>query len=305
MGVQQPSSTSRAAPLGRTSPMSVALVAAALLANGSSDAPVAVHAFAFSGAASAGPQSVTAKLHRILRQRAASSPAALYPGIGLSPQSSASRGLSSTASSRTVSVNDAALSSSSTSTTPEETKKEERRRLIKSEGGRFAFDTKFGALNPYAIYYGLVSILLGLPWFVALTACQLFYAVTRNKLDPQRRIVGFITQIWGVSLMRLTRATPAMENWHILQEFYKQNRPAMFVANHNSWMDIPFLGGTLGWRNYKLVSKKELGKVPILGKAIKVGGHIMVDRGDRKSQLKTLKRGIQYLKVGPGNRNDG
>jgi len=63
-------------------------------------------------------------------------------------------------------------------------------------------------------------------------------------------------------------------------------------------MDIPFIGVTIGWRNYKLISKKELGKVPILGRAIKVGGHVMVDRTDRKSQLKTLKRGIQCLKVG-------
>ena len=72
----------------------------------------------------------------------------------------------------------------------------------------------------------------------------------------------------------------------------------MFVANHNSWMDIPFLGATIGWRNYKLISKKELGRVPILGKAIKVGGNIMIDRSDRRSQLRTLKRGIDYLKEG-------
>jgi 1-acyl-sn-glycerol-3-phosphate acyltransferase len=81
-----------------------------------------------------------------------------------------------------------------------------------------------------------------------------------------------------------------------LQAFYTQNRPAMFVANHCSWMDIPFLGATVGWRNYKIVSKKELGLVPILGSAIRVGGNIMVDRTDRKSQLKTLKQGINYLK---------
>lgn len=71
----------------------------------------------------------------------------------------------------------------------------------------------------------------------------------------------------------------------------------MFVANHNSWMDIPFLGATIGWRNYKMISKKELGRVPILGTAIKVAGNIMVDRTDRRSQIKTLKQGINYLKV--------
>jgi 1-acyl-sn-glycerol-3-phosphate acyltransferase len=72
----------------------------------------------------------------------------------------------------------------------------------------------------------------------------------------------------------------------------------MFVANHNSWLDIPFLGATIGWKNYKIISKKELGRVPILGKAIRVGGNVMVDRTNRKSQLETLKKGIAYLKDG-------
>jgi Acyltransferase len=97
--------------------------------------------------------------------------------------------------------------------------------------------------------------------------------------------------------MRLTRCYPTMTNLDLLNDYFKQNRPAMFVANHCSWMDIPFLGATIGWRNYKLISKSELGAVPILGTAIQAGGHIMVDRTDRKSQLRTLKQGIQYLKV--------
>ena len=71
----------------------------------------------------------------------------------------------------------------------------------------------------------------------------------------------------------------------------------MFVSNHNSWMDIPFLGHAIGWHNYKFVAKKELEKVPILGKAIKVAENVLVDRSDRKSQLLTLKQGIKWLDV--------
>lgn len=107
----------------------------------------------------------------------------------------------------------------------------------------------------------------------------------------------FVSHVWGVTLMRLSRSYPEMENLDILKNFFKEGRAAMFVANHNSWMDIPFLGATIGWRNYKLISKKELGIVPILGTAIKAGNNIMVDRKDRRSQLKTLKDGISLLKV--------
>ena len=74
--------------------------------------------------------------------------------------------------------------------------------------------------------------------------------------------------------MRLSRSYPDMEGLDQLKEFYQKGQPAMFVANHCSWMDIPFLGAAVGWRNYKLVSKKELEKVPILGTAIRVGGTI-------------------------------
>lgn len=72
----------------------------------------------------------------------------------------------------------------------------------------------------------------------------------------------------------------------------------MFVANHCSWMDIPFMGATIGWRNYKFVAKQELEKVPILSAAIQIAGNLMVDRKDKRSGLKTLRTGIDYMKDG-------
>jgi len=167
----------------------------------------------------------------------------------------------------------------------------------KAEGGPFTFRTKYGALNPYAIYYGVTSIFLGLFWYAALLGLDLLYFLSRGRFDKRRRLVNFFSQMWGETLMRFVWARPKFEGRHILKEFYKKKQAAMFVANHNSWLDIPFIGATIGWRNYKLISKKELGKVPILGKAIKLGGHIMVDRTDRKSQVKTLREGINLLKV--------
>ena len=105
-----------------------------------------------------------------------------------------------------------------------------------------------------------------------------------------------------MTVLRLTRCYPVIKNREIVNEFFKKKegeiggKPVMFVANHCSWMDIPFLGAVMGWRNYKIVSKKELGKVPILGGALYAGGHVLVDRTDRRSQIKTLKQGINYLK---------
>jgi len=171
---------------------------------------------------------------------------------------------------------------------------------LRKEGGPFTLNTPIGALNPFALYYFFVSVGLGIPWFFICKFLQMMYWITGNRFDKQRRIPIFFGHCWGMTLMRLTRCYPVIKNREIVSEFFKngKDQKAMFVANHCSWMDIPFLGATMGWRNYKIIAKKELGIVPILGAAIRVGGHIMVARDDRRSQIKTLKQGINCLKDG-------
>lgn len=233
---------------------------------------------------------------------AASSVVAFSPSL---PRSVAAHTLSSRGTTELLS----ALSVASSGNTPSSsaatadggkavTKQQARLRQIKKEGGPLAFNTKYGALNPFAIYYGLVSIGLGLVWFVALLLSQLFYAITFNKVDTKRRLPVFLGHVWGTLLMLFTGCAPKIENAEIIKEFHKSGRTAMFVSNHNSWMDIPFMGHTIGWLNYKFVAKKELEKVPILGKAIKVSKNVLIDRTNRRSQLLTLKQGMKWLTEG-------
>ena len=145
------------------------------------------------------------------------------------------------------SVNTSSGDDSSVGVTSQEDKKKEKRRQIREEGGIFAFNTKYGALNPFAIYYGLVAIFLGIPWFFALMFCKLFYFVTRGKIDTQvniiavlmewqwspdvefsffrlskRRMPVFISHVWGVVLMRLTGCYPKRVNREILKEYFKR-----------------------------------------------------------------------------------
>jgi hypothetical protein len=91
-----------------------------------------------------------------------------------------------------------------------------------SSKGLFTFKTKYGYLNPFAIYYGVTSILLGLPWFVVLTLCQIMYKITNNAWDKMRRFPIFFSHVWGVLLLRLTRSYPTVEGMEILDKFYKE-----------------------------------------------------------------------------------
>jgi hypothetical protein len=76
-------------------------------------------------------------------------------------------------------------------------KKEELKLQALKEGGPLTFNTKFGALNPYAIYYGLVSIGLGLIWYAALNAAHFLYLVTGGRID-KRVSIPMYERSWNV-----------------------------------------------------------------------------------------------------------
>uniref|UniRef100_A0A7S1C0Z0 Phospholipid/glycerol acyltransferase domain-containing protein n=1 Tax=Corethron hystrix TaxID=216773 RepID=A0A7S1C0Z0_9STRA len=164
-------------------------------------------------------------------------------------------------------------------------------------GRRFVIRTPAGSINLFGAYFGFLSIVLGLVWGVALLTCSIFYKVTGGRFDRMKKIPVFCSHVWGTALLAFSRSMPVVENRQVLTDLYKANKTAMFIANHNSWMDIPFMGSTIGWRNYKIVAKKELLNVPILGAAISLGGNVVVDRKNRKSQLLTLRTGVRWLKV--------
>ena len=117
---------------------------------------------------------------------------------------------------------DGAKRTTTTTSAADTTKRYERSLQIRREGGPLAFDTKFGALNPFAIYYGLVSIGLGLVWFAALTLCEVMYKVTGGRVDTRRRIPVFLSHVWGTLLMLFTGCFPKIENGNIVRDFHKR-----------------------------------------------------------------------------------
>ncbi len=68
---------------------------------------------------------------------------------------------------------------------PAVTKKKKTIQDLRAEGGTLTINTPIGALNPFAVYYGFVSLALGLPWLVCLKTCQLLYFISRGRFDPK------------------------------------------------------------------------------------------------------------------------
>lgn len=74
-------------------------------------------------------------------------------------------------------------------------------------------------------------------------------------------------------------------------------QPYIFMCNHQSVLDIGALVLTLP-RSFRFVAKRELTWIPLFGWAIRLGGHVIVDRANRESAVASLKRAAVRVREG-------
>ena len=82
------------------------------------------------------------------------------------------------------------------------------------------------------------------------------------------------------------------------------------VANHRSLFDIFAIVAAFGARQTRWVAKKELGRVPIFGSALRATGQILIDRQDHSQAVEALHahvgdRGTSIVFFGEGHRAPG
>lgn len=85
-----------------------------------------------------------------------------------------------------------------------------------------------------------------------------------------------------------------------LEVIGKENIPketCLFVANHQSYIDIPVLLKITG-KPIGFIGKKELEKVPILRSWMLDIKSIFLDRNNVREGIKAINKGIEYLKEG-------
>lgn len=75
------------------------------------------------------------------------------------------------------------------------------------------------------------------------------------------------------------------------------NQSYIFVPNHQSAFDIFLIYGFLG-QNIKWVQKKELRKLPFVGIASEIAGHVYVDQSSLKSMKETIKKAQEKIEPG-------
>ncbi len=74
-------------------------------------------------------------------------------------------------------------------------------------------------------------------------------------------------------------------------------RPCFFVANHQSWLDIPVLFAAVP-APLHFIAKQELARVPFLGWYISAMGMVFVDRSARRKALSSVSAAGELLAAG-------
>lgn len=81
------------------------------------------------------------------------------------------------------------------------------------------------------------------------------------------------------------------------REHLQSGATFLVVSNHQSLYDIPVLFHVIG-SNIRMITKKELFRVPVFGNALALGGFISIDRSNREAAIKSLERARELLASG-------
>jgi 1-acyl-sn-glycerol-3-phosphate acyltransferase len=81
------------------------------------------------------------------------------------------------------------------------------------------------------------------------------------------------------------------------RENLKPGETYLVMSNHQSLYDIPVLFQAIG-PNIRMVTKRELFRVPIFGRALAAAGFVAIDRGDRHAAIRSLTNARNLLDGG-------
>lgn len=149
-------------------------------------------------------------------------------------------------------------------------------------------------VNAFGLWTLAVSVLTAPFWMAAMYLVDA-YCKANPDWDPNMAVYDGTGMVWSKAWLTMTMSYPKITG--DVDRLKEGNGPCLYVANHASWLDIPVLCTVLD-PPFKFISKKELMGVPCIGQQLTGGNHILIDRSDRRSQLRTFKDSIGWLKKG-------
>jgi len=113
------------------------------------------------------------------------------------------------------------------------------------------------------------------------------YALTGSKRDA----VNFSTSLFGET----SKALIGMDLNIRGEEHLWAHRPCVFMFNHQSKADVPIIANLVR-RDVVGVGKKEIERMPLIGKVMGYAGTVFIDRSDRQKAIDSMKPLINAMK---------
>ena len=137
-----------------------------------------------------------------------------------------------------------------------------------------------------ALYYGLYMI------FIGFKRIKFHFVRVFKGKDAAFQYTKKVVSHWSTNTIKIVGMK--------IEVIGRENIPkeaCLFVANHQSYFDIPALIYAID-KPIGFVAKKELEKIPVYKEWMLSMKSLFIDRGNAREAIKTINEGVQYLKEG-------
>jgi 1-acyl-sn-glycerol-3-phosphate acyltransferase len=141
-----------------------------------------------------------------------------------------------------------------------------------------------------AILHSAVAI----PLIYCYTIVMATISLTVSFFDPDGRRQHWCARTWT----RLIAATVGMRvRVHGIESLPPEGTPVVYMANHQSYMDIPTIFGFLPVQ-FRIIAKESLFKVPFMGWHLTRAGNIPINRSNRREAMRSIASAAARIREG-------
>lgn len=139
----------------------------------------------------------------------------------------------------------------------------------------------------------MIRAVLALPSFVVATILGSLLAVVLGLFDKTGDSVLALARLWS----RVLLGAPGVTVEVSVRTPLDPKRPYVFMANHASMVDIwmVFVGVPV---RFRFIAKKQLGRIPLFGWAMRAGRFIFIDRHNAASARRSIEEAARRIAAG-------
>ena len=140
----------------------------------------------------------------------------------------------------------------------------------------------------------VIHSIIAIPLIYLYTIVMACLSLTLSLVDSEGRLQHWCARTW----CRLIAATAGMRvRVHGLENLPPDGTPVVYMANHQSYMDIPALYGFLPVQ-FRIIAKESLFKVPFMGWHLTRAGNIPINRSNRREAMRSIAGAAERIREG-------